>query len=172
MRIITRICNGIDKTSQVVGRAASFLIAVIIISVAYDVFARYMFNNPTSWSYVLSYILGSSVIALGAAYVHLHNANVRIDLLYDRLSQKGKHVLDAIFTVLFFFPYIGVINYIFIQDALYSVRIREVSHETIWYAPLYPFKIILAIGVILLLIQGVANFIRDVTFLKTGERLQ
>jgi TRAP-type mannitol/chloroaromatic compound transport system permease small subunit len=168
MRVIQKIYNGIGLVSEWSGRVVMFLVIVLIVSIAYDVFMRYLLNAPTIWSYTLSYMLGTTIIALGLPYVYYHNANVRIDIIYSRLSPRGRLILDVILTVVLFFPLIFLLIRVFGQDTWEAYLCREVATESIWYPILWPFKMVVTLGFVLLFLQGIATFIRDVTSLAKG----
>ncbi|MBA7642631.1 hypothetical protein ES703_50331 [subsurface metagenome] len=168
MRVIQKMYNGIGLVSEWSGRVVMCLVAILIISITYDVFARYLFNAPTIWSYTLSYMLGTTIIAIGLPYVYYHNANVRVDVIYSRLSPKGKLIIDVCLTIFFFFPLIFMLTKVFGQDAWRAYLTGEVATESIWYPPFWPFKLVVALGFGLLFLQGIATFLKDVISLTKG----
>lgn len=168
MRLIQRVYNGVGLLSEWSGRIVSFVVAILVLSIVYDVFARYLFNAPTIWSYTLSYMLGASIIAMGMCYVYYHHANVRIDIIYSRLPPKGKLIIDICLTIVFFFPLVLMFTKVWAQDTWQSYVLKEVASESIWYPPLWPFKLVVTIGFVLLLLQGIATFLKDVISLSKG----
>lgn len=170
MKVIRRAYELVGSVSEWCGRLVMFLIPVLIVSVTYDVFARYLFNAPTIWSYTLSYMLGSTVIAIGLPYVYYHNSNVRVDIIYSRLSYRARRILDASLTLFVFFPLLFILTRVFARYAWESFVAGEVATESIWYPPFWPFKTVVTLGFVLLLVQGIATFARDVCWLVKGER--
>jgi len=168
MRLIQKIYNGIGLVSEWSGRVVMFAVATLVVSICYDVFARYLFNAPTIWSYTLSYMLGTTIIALGMPYVYYHNANVRVDVIYSKLSPKGRLVLNVILTIFFFFPLIFMLTKVFGQDAWRAYVTHELATETVWYPPFWPFKLVVTLAFVLLFLQGITTFVKDVTSLAKG----
>jgi len=170
MRVIRKLYNGIGVVSEWSGKVVMFLVVVLMVTIAYDVFMRYLLNAPTIWSYTLSYMLGTTIIALGLPYVYYHNANVRIDIIYSRLSPTGRIILDVVLTVVLFFPMIFLLIRVFGQDAWAAYLSGEFAMDSIWYPILWPFKTVVALGFVLLFLQGIATFIKDVVSLAKGGK--
>jgi len=168
MTVIEKIYNRIGMVSEWSGRTVRFLMIVLVLNIVYDVSARYIFNAPTVWSYGLSYMTGTAIIAMGMCYVYYHHANVRIDIIYSRLPPKGKLLIDICLTVVFFFPLVFMLTKVWAQDTWQAYVLKEVSSETIWYPPLWPIKLVVTIGFGLLLLQGIATFLKDVISLAKG----
>lgn len=168
MRVLKKICDGIGVVSEWSGRVVMFLVVVLIVSIAYDVFARYLFNSPTVWSYTLSYMLGTSIIAIGLPYVYYHNANVRVDVIYCKLPPRGRLILDVVLTIFLFFPMVFLLIKVFGEDLWQAYLCGEVATDSIWYPILWPFKLVVTLGFVLLFLQGIATFIGDLEHLFKG----
>lgn len=166
--MVQRIYNGMGRVSERAGKLVSYLVGVLILSIVYDVFARYMFNAPTIWSFTLSYMLGAIIISIGMCYVYYHNANVRVDLIYNKLPAKGRRLIDICLSILFFFPFVLMLTWVWTKDTCLSFSLHEVATESIWYPILWPFKLLVTIGLFLLLMQGVATFLKDLASLRKG----
>ena len=74
MRILKRLCTIVGSMSEWSGRVVMFLVLVLVASITYDVVMRYVFDAPTIWSYSFSYMLGTSIVAMGMPYVHHRGA--------------------------------------------------------------------------------------------------
>lgn len=170
MRTIQKIYNCVSRVSERSGRMVSFLLALLVLNIVYDVFARYLFNAPTVWSYELSSMTGTAIIAMGMCYVYYHHANVKIDIIYSRLPPKGKLIIDVCFALFCFFPLVVMLTKVWAQDTWQSYVLHEVSSETILYPVLWPIKLVVTIGFGLLFLQGVANFLKDVLSLAKGGK--
>lgn len=145
-----------------------WLLVPLILSIAYDVFMRYVFNAPTIWSFTLSYMLGATVIMIGFAYVLYHRGHVSVDLIYSKFSTKVKLIIDIVFTVFLFFPLFFMLTKVCVEHALWSISVNELATESVWYPIIWPFKIVMALGFGLLFLQGIANFLKDVMALVKG----
>jgi TRAP-type mannitol/chloroaromatic compound transport system permease small subunit len=168
MRVLKRICDGIGKVSQWSGWIAKFLVIVLIVSIAYDVAARYVFNAPTIWSYTFSYMVGTAIVAIGLPYVYYHNANVRVDVIYSKLRPRGRFILDVLLTALLFFPMVFLLIKVFGEDLWQAYLCGEVATDSIWYPILWPFKLVITLSLVFLFLQGIVTFVADLQRLFKG----
>jgi len=166
MKKIARVINAANDT---MGRLFSLLILPLIFVVMYEVIARKIFHAPTSWGFELTIYIYGTHFMLGMAYTLLLDRHVRIDVIVMQLSEKIQLWLRIITFVIIFIPFVGALTYAAIVFAGESWAILELS-STAWKPPIYPFKTIMPIAMLLLLAQGIANFIRDIYKLK-GESI-
>jgi len=170
MAVLKKIYDGVGFLSEWSGRTVSVAIPVLIFVITFDVFMRYVFNNPTNWAYELSYMLGTAIISLGLPYVHYHASHIRVDIVYSRLSTRNRLLLDVVLTVFLFFPLVFMWTKVFGANAWQSFLTREISYDSLWYPLLWPFKTIIVLGFFLLLLQGAVIFMRDTATLLRGGR--
>ncbi|MBE9506044.1 MAG: TRAP transporter small permease subunit [Chloroflexi bacterium] len=168
MRVLQKFYEKVGLISDWSGKGVSILVPALILSVVIEVFARYALNSPTIWSYTVSYMMGTVIIALGMCYVYYHHANVRVDIFYTRLSRKWQLVIDTSLTAFLFFPLVFMLTKVWAQDTWHSYLCGDVPTQGIWYPPLWPFKALITIGFALLLLQGFAMFLKDVASLSKG----
>ena len=102
--IFRKIVSGIEWLSEWSGKVAGYFILFMIATVCYEVFMRYLFNNPTIWYYDVNYMLGGSLMAMGQAYVFRRGGHVRIDILSIKFTEKTKIIVDIFFTTVVFIP--------------------------------------------------------------------
>lgn len=165
------ILEKIDLISEWVGRFVGWLVLVLILLITYEVGARYIFSAPTKWSYDLSYMIGGSLMVLGGAYALLHEAYVRVDVVYSRLQPKAKLIIDVILTLLFFLPLMSVALYYSTNAACTSWVSKEVSSVGYWEPIIWPFKWVFPVAIFMFLLQGIAWFIRNLLSLIKGGNL-
>ena len=165
---MSRVLHYIDLVSEWIGKASAFLVLALSFVIGYEVVARYLFNRPTIWAHELSAMVFGAYIILGGAYLLSAGRHVNMDLIYGFLSPRKKALIDII-TFWFFALFCVALVWKGGDTAWYSLSIREQA-RTMWSPPLYPIRLILPIGAFLLLLQGVAKFIRDtITLAKGGE---
>ncbi|MFC1834978.1 TRAP transporter small permease subunit [Thermodesulfobacteriota bacterium] len=152
----------IDRLSEWAGKAAAWLVPLLILELVYDTIARYVFNRPTEWSYDVSYMLYGTIFMLGAAYTLQRDKHVRIETIYGTLTPRSKALVDAVGYVIFFFPVMSVTLYYGSLFALRSWKLAEVGGDSMWQPAVYPFKTVLPVAALLLLLQGIAGFVRCV----------
>ena len=160
---------GVDRISTAVGKSAAWLLIVLMLLVCGDVVGRYVFNRPSQWGFELSTMLYGALFMLCGAYALAQNAHVRGDFLYGSMKPRTQAALDLTLYILFFVPGIAALFYSGIDFAAYSFQIREHSSITADGPPLYHFKAIIPIAGFLVLLQGLAEIVRCVVCLTTGQ---
>ena len=159
----------IDEISTWVGKAAAWLIIGLMLAVCIEVFKRYIMNMPTAWIFDLDNMLYGSLFMLCGAYTLAQNAHVRGDFLYSSMRPRTQATLDLVLYLAFFIPGILGLMYAGYDYASDSWRIREHSNVTADGPPVYQFKAIIPIAGTLVMLQGLAEIVRCVVCLKTGQ---
>jgi len=167
-----RLVRIIDKFTDTTGTWVAWLNVPLVAIVAWEVFARYLFNKPTIWSFELTYMLYGTIFMLGAAYALHKGAHIRTDFFFDKWSIRTKGVIDSVAYLVFFFPSIFVFMLVSGGEGLYSYSIAEESEQTPWRPYIWPFKLMVPLACLLLLIQGVSETIKSVWAARTGEELE
>ncbi len=165
--MVKSFCRRIDSLNEWVGKTSGWLIIPLILLVVYDVTLRYVFNRPTVWAWDINVQLLGALVVLGGGYALLHDAHIGVDALVIHLSARRRAIVDLITSAFFFFG-IGVLLWKAALDAWFSLEIREL-YSSVFLPPIYPFKILMVIGILLLLLQGVAKFIRDLITATSTE---
>lgn len=159
----------IDRISDWSGKIFSFLwIAVIIIIVA-EVIRRYGFNSPTTYGHEITTFLCAVVYILGGAYTLYLRGHVSVDIIYTRFSPRGQALLDVI-TFPAFLVFIVILLWSGFDRAWGATMIQETSGSP-WNPPIYPFLLAIPLGALLVLLQGLAKFIRDLSMVLRGKEL-
>lgn len=153
-----------------VGKGVSFLLVAMMAAVCFEVLSRYVFNRPTLWSFDLNTNLLCVYSLLGGGFVLLRRSHVRVDILHARLSPRTQCLLDCL-TSLFFFLFVGVLVWEGIHIGIQSWLQKETS-GTILDWPLFPTKFMVPVGALLLLLQGTAKFLEDLTSVVTGHPIK
>jgi TRAP-type mannitol/chloroaromatic compound transport system permease small subunit len=166
---VQKLLHTIDGISTWFGKAAAWLIIALMTAVCVEVFKRYMLNMPTSWIFDLNNILYGSLFMLCGAYTLAQNAHVRGDFLYSSMRPRMQASLDLVLYVVFFLPGIAALVYAGYFFAADSWRIAEHSNVTADGPPVYHFKSVIPIAGALVLLQGVAEIVRCVVCLQTGQ---
>lgn len=165
--MVKKFCHSIDMLNEWAGRIAAWLIIPLCLIVTYDVILRYIFNRPTVWAWDIDVqLLGASVV-LGGGYTLLYNGHIGVDVFVEGLSKRKRAIVEAI-TSVFFFLGVGVLVWEGAKVAWFSVETREVDF-TYFAPPVYPLKVVIAIGFLLLFLQGIAKFIRDIILIVSRE---
>jgi TRAP-type mannitol/chloroaromatic compound transport system permease small subunit len=139
----------IDRLSAWSGKAFAWTIVLLTLIVCYDVFARYLANSPTDWGFDAAYILYGVLFMMAGAYTLSRNGHVRADMMYRSLQPRTQATIDL---VLYF-----------------AWAQKEVSSVTAAGTPIYPFKLVIPIAGVLLLLQGIAEIVRCIITIRTGR---
>ena len=166
--MLKKILAAIDAVSVFAGKMFSFIILPVTLLEAVEVILRYVFNSPTDWSWELAAMLAGAMFVMGAAWDLKDEKHVRTDIIYAKLNRKWQAIFDVFFFTTIFFSFTVVLAVKSTQQAIYSTRISE-STFSMWAPPLYPLKIIIALSFIVLFLQGLAKWLRDVHFLIKGR---
>jgi len=164
------ILQFMDSISEWTGRIFVWLIIPLTLVVVYEVVSRRVFGAPNIWATeVTNYLFGPHFM-LVAAYTLLHQGHVRIDIIWAKFSARTRGVLDIITGLIFFFPFCTIVFYQGIIYAQTSWSIGETSESAaLRIVPLIKTVIPLTFG--LLLIQGLANFIRSIMLVVRGKEI-
>jgi len=165
-----RLAHGIDRFSERTGRLLYWLTLVMVVIGSFNAIARYLDRytglSLSSNTYIeLQWYLFSLLFLLGGAYTLKHNAHVRVDVLYSRLSPKGKAWVDLGGTVLFLIPFCVLMLWVSWPMVANSWAVHEISPDP-GGLPRYPIKTAIPLAFVLLMIQGVAMLIKQVAILR------
>jgi TRAP-type mannitol/chloroaromatic compound transport system permease small subunit len=170
MQHLEQVLSVIDRVNERVGRIVSCLVLFMMVSIVYEVVARYFFNSPTIWVMELNEYVLCAYTALAGGYTFLYGAHVNVDIVYQRFGVRTKALVD-ILTFFFFFLFIVILIWKSWGMAAEAWRFDEHS-ESLLAAPLFPSKVVIPVGGCLILLQGVAKLLRDIRTLITGVREQ
>ena len=166
---IQSLLHGIDQLSKSVGHAFAWCIVVLILGTSYEVFVRYVLDDPTSWAFDMSYILYGGLFLMAGAYALSRGAHVRGDIFYRLMPKRVQGSIELVLYVIFFFPGIIALMYSGWDYAMDSMRIREVSVNSPIGVPIWQLKLIIPAAGLLLALQGIAEMLRCIICIRTGE---
>ena len=168
---LIKTVRGIDKFTDTTGTWIAWLNVPLVGVVAWEVIARYAFNAPTIWSFDLTYMLYGTIFMLGTAYALYKGAHIRTDFFFEKWSVRTKGWIDSVAYIVFFFPSIFTFLIVSGGEGWYAYQIGETSEQTPWRPILWPFKMVVPLACLLLLIQGVSESIKSVWAARTGIEL-
>lgn len=171
-RTLIRAVQVIDRFTDTTGTWIAWLNVVLVVVVVWEVAARYLFSAPTVWSFDLTYMLYGTIFMLGSAYALHKGAHIRTDFFWEKWSTRTKGVIDAVAYIALFFPAIFTLMWVSGGEAWYAYTINEQSEQTAWRPVLWPFKAMVPLACLLLLIQGVSEAIKSVYAARTGVELE
>lgn len=170
MKKIVDLTKLVDNMNLWVARALLFLLLPLVGLTLYGVIMRYVFNAPPPWGWQVLLLIFYPIALMGGGHVYSIDGHVKLDLVYSRWSVKGKRISDiaTFFAFLLFTVCLAMVS---INVAWDSTASNESYFGYAFKGPIWPGKVVLAIGVVLLLLQGVALFIRNVHSLITDRKM-
>ncbi|MDJ0624102.1 MAG: TRAP transporter small permease subunit [Desulfocapsaceae bacterium] len=158
--MFSKIASGIEKLNLNQGKLTSMLIFPLLLVVLYEVFMRYGFNSPTVWGFEATAFLYGMHYMFGLSYTDVTKGHVQVDIFTSLAPKKTRAAISALTTLVFFLPVMVCMTIWTTKFAIYSVEGLE-RNSTSWAPAIWPFKIVMALCFFILLLQGIANLIRD-----------
>jgi len=162
------LLKAIDSISDWSGKLVAFLVWPGVAVLVWEIGARHLFNAPTIWAHGIAQRLFAAYYILGGAYALLYKLHVSMDIIYNRFSLRTRAILD-LFTASLLFATCVVLLWQGFGYAWESLSRLEACHTT-FHAPVYPVKLMIPIAALLLLLQGLAKFYRDLITAITGRQ--
>ncbi|MDY6981426.1 MAG: TRAP transporter small permease subunit, partial [Pseudomonadota bacterium] len=160
----------VGQLNGMVGEFVAYWSVIAVLVYYYEVIARYVFNSPTNWAHEGMFLMFGMQYLLAGGYVLREGAHVRVDVIYNYFSNRGKAMVD-LFTSIFFFIFVLsllVTGWTFFLD---SYKVSEVSF-TEWAIPYWPIKFALPLGAALLLLQGIAQLFKDIAVVINPDTIE
>ncbi|MBI1207147.1 MAG: TRAP transporter small permease subunit [Azospirillum sp.] len=157
-KVIIAYVHTVDTVNRVVGRAAMYLVFVMLGVLLYSSFSK-VFTLPALWTLEMAQFLMAAYYILGGPYSMQLGDHVRMDLLYSRWSPRRMAFADSL-TSFCLVAYLVVLLYGGISSTSYALEYNETSYSS-WSPYMAPIKIIMTIGIFLMLLQAIAYFFKD-----------
>lgn len=170
MIVIAWLIKAIDIINEKISQISSYLTFALVLTLSYEVFARYVLGKPTQWSFDLTYFLSSLFLMLSMAYTWKCGEHVGVDLISSRLPKKVAALLNIVFILsLFYLAWLNIFRVMYV-DVARSWVIKERS--TIGFMPpIYPYKTWIFAGISMMLLQGISQMLKEVLVMfKGGEQ--
>ena len=161
--------DAITKLNAIIANILAFVMLAFGACMLYEAIVRHFFNSPTTWVFEISKMAFGFYMIWGGAYTMLRGDHVSMDLLYSSWPPRTKAIMDSC-TFVFFILFVSTLLYLVAADAINSIAIQETSNSTL-SQPLYHWRASLVVGIILLLLQGTAGFVRNLWFAVFQEEL-
>ena len=158
-RPIVLYVRWVDFVSEKFGLIAMYLIFVMIGVLLIDAVTRNVVNIPLHWCIEMAQFTLAAYYTLGAAHSVQMGDHVRMDLIYDRLSVRGKARMDVVTSVFILF-YLGSLLIGAVSSTLYSLQYNQ-KLMSVWSPPVAPIKIIMVFGLSLFILQVISTLFKD-----------
>lgn len=161
-----RAVRSIEALTSAVGGIAALLVIPLVAATVWEVFARYVFGAPTIWAFELGYTLMGMHFLLGGALALKQQVHVRIDLIYARLSDRGRAWNDLVLYVLCILPALIFIVIRFSEHTFSAFQSGETSGQSAWNPPIWPFRAVIVASLVLLTLQVVAECLKCIAAIR------
>jgi len=165
---IQRLLHTADQISTWAGKTFAWLIVALMLVVCAEVFKRYALNAPTAWIYDVNNMMYGTLFMMCGAYTLSQDGHVRGDFLYGSMKPRTQATLDLVLYIAFFLPGIGALTWAGWDYFTDSLAMREQTFNAT-PLPLYPFKFVIPVAGAIVMLQGIAEMIRCVVCIRTGE---
>lgn len=170
LQTISHIIKGINQLNEWIGKGVSWLTAVLVVLVCFDVIIRYVFSDTQAWIMELEWHLFALVFLLGAGYAFKNDRHVRVDLFYANFSPKDKAWVNFIGALLFLLPWTIVAIYFSYEYANISFLIGERSPDPGGLPARYIIKYAVTVGFVLLFLQGLSSLLESLQVILTPNK--
>ena len=172
MQQLLALSARIDRITDWIGRTASWLALIMVLIGAYNAIVRYLgrffgWNLSSNMYLELQWYLFSIIFLMGAGYTLKSDGHVRVDLLYSRLSDRGKTWINIIGAAFMLLPFCAFGLWVSWPAVVNSWTIKELSPDP-GGLPRYPIKALILIALAMLAAQGLSELIKSVAHLR-GE---
>jgi TRAP-type mannitol/chloroaromatic compound transport system permease small subunit len=169
MKALKSLVRVIDLISSKVGHVASYTMLILIVTTSIEIVFRYFLNKPTIWAYELGQMIFGSYFLLAGAMTLRERGHIGMDLIINKMSQRRQALMNSV-TFIFALLFCCVFIWKGWEFAVASLKRLENS-TSVWGPPIYPYKLMLPLSGLLLLAQGISNFIKDFYLALTGNHL-
>jgi len=158
--------HSIHSLTKVVAAISAFTLAALVLLITYDAFMRYVFHSGSIALQELEWHFFDVVILLSIAYTLQQNAHVRVDIFYEKYSQKTKHIINLIALLFFVMPFSALIIYIAYDFVLLSFQQLEGSSNPGGLPYRFLVKSLMPLAFIFLILQSIAQVLDTLEELK------
>ncbi|KHA53178.1 TRAP transporter small permease subunit [Sulfitobacter geojensis] len=179
--------RAVDSVNHRIGRIAMYGIFVLMGILLWSSISKTFFL-PSLWTLEMAQFVMVGYYILGGPYSIQLGSNVRMDLLYGEWSIRRKAWFDLL-TVCFLIFYLCVLLYGAVSSTAYSLGYwktepfsylfgivtgsEEVGRlersSSAWRPYMWPIKVVMIVGFLLMLLQCVSELCKDVLRLKGEE---
>ena len=159
----------IDQLSKTVGHMFAWCLMILTLGTTYEVFVRYVLNEPTSWAFDFSYLMYGAMFYMAGAYTLSRGGHVRADMFYRLWRPRTQATVELVLYIIFFFPGVLALCLSGWDYGWGSMKIRESSVNSPAGVPIWPLKMMIPFGAGLLALQGLAEVLRCILCLQNNE---
>jgi TRAP-type mannitol/chloroaromatic compound transport system permease small subunit len=162
--MLNSLIKGIDLLIEKQGQLTSFLIVPLLLIVLYEVLMRYAFNAPTVWGFEATAFVYGMHYMLGLSLMENAQGHVRVDIVISRLPARTQAIIMIAGYLLIFVPVYGLMTWGAAKFA-YTATVSNELNSTSWAPRIWPYKIVMAVSFLFLVVQGLSTVLKQVKML-------
>lgn len=162
-------CLGVNRLVYLIGFSASVLMPLLALTVAFEVFSRYVLDSPTIWAYDVSLFLFGYIAALGGALAQQKKAHINVDVFYLSVSARLKSLFNlfSYSLAIFFLAVVLMMSFGKFEEAI-EFNYRRQSE---WAPTMAHFWIMMMVACGSFILQYTSDLLQDIYFLFTERQL-
>lgn len=164
--MLLKLEKAFDKFADFIGSITAIAMVLMILNVFYDVIMRYFFKSGSIAMQEMEWHLFSVIILLGIAYTLKEDGHVRVDLIYDRLSEKKKAMINMTGVIIFILPIAFLVGISSIDNAYESFLSMEQSGDPGGLPHRWIVKALIPLSFLLLVITSIGYFLKNLNVYK------
>ena len=158
--------RGLDKLSDIFGKLATVLMLLLLLNVFYDVVARYFFKSSSIGLQEMEWHLFASIFLIGIAYTVKEEGHVRVDVLYEKFSEKHKAWINILGCVFFLLPFAALIIWFGKDFAYESYDLGEKSGDPGGLTHRWIIKSMIPISAFMLILSSLGFLLKNIIFVR------
>jgi len=162
---LLKLSRQIDALTERVGKAALWLVLVVVLISSFNAIMRYAINYSSNAFLEIQWYLFGLIFLSSAGYTLMRNEHVRIDLISGRFSKRGQAWIDIFGTIFFLMPMAIAIMVLSWPVFMQAIQSSEMSNSAggliVW-----PARLMIPAGFLLLILQAISELIKRVGFLR------
>lgn len=164
--MLVKLESAFDKVANFVGHLTGILMILMMLNVFYDVVMRYFFNTGSIAMQEMEWHLFSVVILLGISYTLKEDGHVRVDLIYDNLSDKKRAVINLVGTFVFLIPFALLILFGSIDFVQEAYQTGEISGDPGGLTHRWIIKAFVPLSMFLLVFAGIGFLLKNINLYR------
>ena len=158
--VMLKLASAIDAVNAKIGLVTAYLVYFMMAMIGFEVFMRTVFDNPTTWVHDMSSWTQVFYIFLGGAWALQKGYLVRVDVAYQSFPVRVQAFIDLFITSVLMALFAWVMITKGLDFGIRSFQTGEISANGTWNGPVWPAKLIIPIGMVLLTLAWTARAIR------------
>ena len=168
-RIVKAYVRYVDAMNRAIGSVVMYLVFVMMGVLLFGSLSRYVFNVPFLWIIEMAQFLMAAYYLLGGGYSMQLDAHVRMDVLYERWRPRTRAFWDSLTAFCLVFYLIFLVRG-GMSSTAYALKYGQTNYSA-WAPPMAPIKVIMTIGIVLMLLQAISTFFKDLAAF-TGREIK